>query len=90
MGVTPGIATEFWEWPGNAFCSDLYNYTNALLDATEPPLVNSISYGWQGELSKIGCSEADVQVSTMPTWLLLHTPARSRAWPSWTAPRRVP
>ena len=62
MGVSPGIATEFWEWPGNAFCSDLNDYTTALLDATDPPLVNSISYGWQGNLTKIGCSDADVKV----------------------------
>ena len=73
MGVSPGIATEFWEWPSRDFCSDLNNYTNALLDATEPPLVNSISYGWQGELSKIGCSDADVQVLAVPLVATAHS-----------------
>ena len=62
MGVAPGIATEYWAWPGKSFCSDLNDYTTALLDATEPPLVNSISYGWQDNLTKVGCTEADVKV----------------------------
>lgn len=62
MGVAPGIATEFWAWPGKSFCSDLNDYTTALLDATEPPLVNSISYGWQDNLTKVGCTDADVKV----------------------------
>jgi len=60
--VAPGIATEFWEWPGKSFCSDLNDYTAALLDADEPPLVHSISYGWQDNLTKVGCTDADVKV----------------------------
>ena len=46
MGVAPGVATEFWEWPDQDVCGDLFNYTAALL-APGGPIVNSISYGWQ-------------------------------------------
>ena len=57
MGVADGVSTEFWAWEGNDFCGDLYNYTGALLAAANPPLVNSISYGWQGNLSELNCLE---------------------------------
>ena len=57
MGVAPGVKTEFWEWPEKDFCADLHNYTHTLLKPGGP-LVNSISYGWQGDLARIGCTDA--------------------------------
>lgn len=60
MGVAPGVATEFWEWPNNDFCGDLHDYTQTLLQPGGP-LVNSISYGWQGDLAQVGCHPADQQ-----------------------------
>ena len=59
MGVAPGVKTEFWEWPDMAFCDDLLNYTSMLLKPGGP-IVNSISYGWQGDLGKVGCHPAEV------------------------------
>ena len=58
MGVSPGVATEFWEWPSMDFCSDLLNFTDTLLRSQVS--VMSISYGWQGSLSYIGCGDAEV------------------------------
>ena len=55
-------AGRFWEWPSQDFCADLHNYTGALLSAHAPPLSNSISYGWQGELAEVGCSAEMVEV----------------------------
>jgi len=60
MGVAPGVKTEFWEWPQNDFCGDLHHYTATLLAAAAPPLVNSISYGWQGALSQLNCKKSDI------------------------------
>ena len=45
MGVSPGVKTDFFEWPEMDFCADLHAYTAALLDSDSS--VNSISYGWQ-------------------------------------------
>jgi tripeptidyl-peptidase-1 len=61
MGVAPGIATEFWLWDANDFCGDLKNWTTTLLAAESPPLVTSVSYGWQGNLTGIGCHPADAE-----------------------------
>ena len=62
MGVTPGVRTGFWAWPNRDFCGDLHNYTQRLLDSGPGgPLVNSISYGWQGDLEQVGCHPADQQ-----------------------------
>ena len=61
MGVAPGIATEFWLYDPNDFCGDLKNWTSTLLEAEDPPLVTSVSYGWQGNLSQIGCKETDMK-----------------------------
>ena len=61
MGVAPGVKTEFWEWPEMDFCADLYNYTHTLL-RPGGPVVNSISYGWQGSLTKVGCKTSEVGV----------------------------
>ena len=38
----------------------LKNWTGMLLASDDVPLVTSVSYGWQGSLSQIGCQEADV------------------------------
>jgi len=59
MGVAPGIKTEFWLYNPNDFCADLKKWTTALLADDDVPLVHSVSYGWQGDLSKIGCSTAN-------------------------------
>lgn len=61
MGVAPDVKSEFWYWGGNDFCADLKNWTDAIISATNPPLVHSVSYGWQGDLSQIGCKDANVQ-----------------------------
>eukprot|EP00944_MAST-04C_sp_MAST-4C-sp1_P006994 g6994.t1 len=60
MGVAPGVKTEFWYFASNDFCGDLKNWTGMLLASDDVPLVTSVSYGWQGSLSQIGCQEADV------------------------------
>ena len=60
MGVSPGVATEFWEWPGTDFCSDLLNFTDMLLRSQVS--VMSISYGWQGNLSALHCGDAEVDI----------------------------
>jgi tripeptidyl-peptidase-1 len=56
MGTAPGIATEFWEEKGNDFCKDLKKWTELLLSTDACPLVNSVSYGWQGKLTQIQCN----------------------------------
>ena len=56
MGVSPGIQTEFWLYSGADFCLDLKNWTTTMLADDDIPLVHSVSYGWQGELSQIGCT----------------------------------
>jgi len=61
MGVAPGIKTEFWEQKGSDFCKDLVAWTDLLISTTGTPLVNSVSYGWQGSLSQIGCMPAEWQ-----------------------------
>merc|ERR1719443_317480 len=60
MGVAPGVLTEFWYWKSFDFCGDLVNWTNSILDAKDPPLVHSVSYGWQRNLSQLHCTQANV------------------------------
>jgi len=60
MGVAPGIRTQFWLYDPQDFCADLKNWTTHLLSDKAPPLVTSVSYGWQGNLSGIGCHMPDV------------------------------
>lgn len=60
MGVAPGIATDFWYWKDNDFCTDMVSWTAAINDAETPPLVHSVSYGYQGNLSHLGCNDAHV------------------------------
>jgi len=58
MGVAPGLNTEFWEEKGDDFCADLIKWTALLMSTDATPLVNSISYGWQGPMTQIQCEEA--------------------------------
>jgi hypothetical protein len=58
--MAPGVKTEFWYFGGRDFCGDLKDWTTAILAEESPPLVHSVSYGWQGELSTIGCSPSNV------------------------------
>lgn len=60
MGVAPGLLTEFWYWGSTDFCGDLLTWTDGILSSKDPPLVHSVSYGVQGDLSKIGCKQANV------------------------------
>merc|ERR550514_1117563 len=60
MGVAPGIATEFWLFDPMDFCADLQNWTTMMLE-DDVPWVHSVSYGWQGNLSQIGCHENHVE-----------------------------
>ena len=62
MGVAPGVGTEFWEFPNQDFGSDLNAWTSQLVATgdDEAPLVWSVSYGWQGNLSLVHTKAADV------------------------------
>lgn len=60
MGVSPGVSTEFWLYDPMDFCADLKNWTSSILEQESPPSVFSVSYGWQGNLSQIGCSGDNV------------------------------
>eukprot|EP01006_Ploeotia_vitrea_P043822 TRINITY_DN66782_c6_g1_i1.p1 TRINITY_DN66782_c6_g1~~TRINITY_DN66782_c6_g1_i1.p1 ORF type:complete len:632 (-),score=132.10 TRINITY_DN66782_c6_g1_i1:981-2729(-) len=62
MGVTPGLKSEFWLWPAMSFCLDLVKWTQAILKDEQAPNVFSVSYGWQGNLTEVGCEGNDVQV----------------------------
>ena len=62
MGVSVGIKTEFFEFPGNDFGADLNMWTSNLTSMDNTPLVHSVSYGWQGNLSQIHVKQADVDV----------------------------
>merc|ERR1719473_60621 len=60
MGISPGLKTEFYEQMSMNFCADLKNWTTLLLATDDVPLVHSVSYGWQGNLSQIGCPDEQV------------------------------
>jgi hypothetical protein len=55
-GVGGGVATEFWHFTfTTGFCQAVHNWTQHLLaDGADTPLVNSMSYGWQGNLTMVG------------------------------------
>ena len=59
MGVSVGIKTEFYEFPGADFGSDLDMWTGNL-SMPDAPFVHSVSYGWQGNLSQIHINPKDV------------------------------
>lgn len=59
MGVAVGVKAEFWEWKANDFCHDLNGWSSEILSDDDTPSVHSVSYGWQGKLSQLGCQAAD-------------------------------
>merc|ERR1719265_2136930 len=62
MGMAPGVLTEFWYFEPSDFCGDLKNWTQTILAAENPPLVHSVSYGWQGNLTSLmGCKAQNVE-----------------------------
>ena len=54
--MSPGLKTEFFEQMSMDFCADLKNWTALLLATDDVPLVHSVSYGWQGNLSQVQCT----------------------------------
>lgn len=62
MGVAPHIKTDFWLFASDDFCKDLMNWTSVILADDDAPLVFSVSYGWQGNLSEVGCPNSEVSV----------------------------
>jgi tripeptidyl-peptidase-1 len=61
MGVAPGVQTEFWYMQNSAFCSDMKRFCQFVLNQEDGPNVYSISYGWQGPMSQLGCQQQDIQ-----------------------------
>jgi len=61
MGVAPKILTEFWYQKGNDFCSDVKIWAGKILADPDPPLVHSLSYGQQANLTEAGCSDEIVE-----------------------------
>ena len=62
MGVAPHVKSEFWMYANYDFCADLHTWTEQLLQTENPPLVHSVSYGWQGDLSMVHCEQEKVLV----------------------------
>lgn len=60
MGIAPGVKTEFWLYNPSDFCADLKNWTTTMLADEQLPFVFSVSYGWQGNLTQIGCKPDEV------------------------------
>eukprot|EP01013_Petalomonas_cantuscygni_P013635 TRINITY_DN280_c0_g1_i2.p1 TRINITY_DN280_c0_g1~~TRINITY_DN280_c0_g1_i2.p1 ORF type:complete len:549 (-),score=141.96 TRINITY_DN280_c0_g1_i2:221-1828(-) len=99
MGIAPGVKTEFWAWRNFDFCSDLKNWTTTIINDADAPLVHSVSYGWQGDLSQIGCTtdeitDVDNDFKTLATRGISIIFASgdsgsaydgSKLWPSWPA-----
>lgn len=62
MGVAPHIKAEFWLLDNMDFCKDLGNWTDIILQDTTGPHVHSVSYGWQGNLTQVQCTNEKVEV----------------------------
>lgn len=62
MGVNPGLKTEFWLYNSKDFCGDLANWTAAILADDNAPFVHSVSYGWQGDLKQLSCTEDKIKI----------------------------
>ena len=60
MGVAPGVKTEAWQYAGMDFCTDLKQWTQQAISSTSHPNVFSVSYGYQGTLSSLGCSTSQI------------------------------
>lgn len=56
MALAPGLKTEFYEQMAMDFCADLKNWTSLLLATEDAPLVHSVSYGVQANLTELGCA----------------------------------
>ena len=99
MGVAPGIKTEFWEQKSSDFCADLIKWSALLLADDGVPRVNSVSYGWQGDMAQIGCQatswkEVDAnfgKLAAMGVSVIFASGDSgsgyqgSKLWPSWPA-----
>ena len=59
LGISVGVKTEFYEFPGQDFGADLNQWTGSA-SMPDSPLVHSVSYGWQGNLSQIHVKDSDV------------------------------
>jgi len=59
-GVAPEVDTEIWNYNDSDFCADLKSWLTEMLQMDAPPLLFSLSYGWQGELDRVGCSAAHI------------------------------
>ena len=62
IGMNPTVATEAWYFNGQTldFCGTVREWTQQLLAADDPPLVNSVSYGFQGNLGESGCTSSGI------------------------------
>jgi len=100
MGVAPGVKTEFWYYATSFdFCLCVKNWTTTILATSDGPLVHSVSYGFQGDLSTVGCTQADdieadfVKIATMGVSILVasgdsgsgYDEKTGKIWPSWPA-----
>lgn len=57
MGIAPGVLSEFWFIEDSDFCGSIRDWTATILSADNPPLVHSLSYGHQGNMADIGCTQ---------------------------------
>ena len=61
MGPAPGIRTEFWLYPTMNFCGAMHEWSSNLASQSDVPLVHSVSYGFQGNLSKwLHCQDEEM------------------------------
>jgi tripeptidyl-peptidase-1 len=62
MGVAPGVPTEVWYFSGLDVCGSFKEWSSKLVAAgSDAPLVNSVSYGSQGNLTEFGCTPEQIQ-----------------------------
>ena len=65
MGLAPGVKTEFWYYKNMDFCGDLKNWTSKILADEDGPLVHSVSYGFQGNMTTsgpmLGCKPGELE-----------------------------
>lgn len=62
MGVAPGVKTEFWYYSSMDFCGDLLTWSNSILATKDAPLVHSVSYGIQANVTELGCGDATIGI----------------------------
>lgn len=61
MGVAVGVKTDFYEQANMNFCSDLKAWAGLIMADSNAPWVHSVSYGWQGDMSQLGCQPSQIQ-----------------------------